>query len=118
MGKRYIITNPKDVVELGIDKLILKFNAGKYEVQSDIAKFLYGPCYGVVEWRASYADVTAAFEYLGFPTREGRLTFRAERLIKFFEIEKEDEDAIFIRFKPDYEEDLSELYKKVRGINW
>ena len=109
MNKSYFVTNPKDVVAVGRCELILKLKAGKYEVQRDIAAFLYYPCLAVAEGNASYADVTAAFNYQGFPSRDGILTFSPERLIKFFEVEQEIGDAVFIRFKPDYEEDLSEL---------
>lgn len=117
MLKRYIVTNPKDVVEIGRCELILRLQAGKYEVQRDIAAFLYYPCLAVDEGNASYADVTAAFNYQGFPSKDGLLTFAPERLIKFFTVEKENEEAIFIRFNPNYEEDFSDLEEQIRMLD-
>ena len=113
----YIVTNPKDVVKIGREELITRINAGKYEVQRDIAAFLYYPCLAVADGNASYADVTAAFNYQGFPARDGILTFKPERLIKFFEVEQEIGDAVFVRFKSDYKEGNSDLGEKIMAMD-
>lgn len=118
MGKCYIVTNPKDVVEIGRCELITRINAGKYEVQRDIAAFLYYPCLAVDDGNASYADVTAAFNYQGLPTKDGILTFRPERLMKFFKVENEIGDTIFIRFNPNYQEGYADLEAQIRNSNF
>jgi len=117
MGKKYVVTNPQDVVDLGFDEIRGRIDAGKYEVECDIAALIYYPCVTVGVGRSSCADITAAFEYPGLPSKDGLLTFRPERLIKFFRIEKIEEDVIYIRFNCEYEEGYSYLEEKIRRSN-
>ena len=107
--KRYVVTNPRDVVKMGRQELMTRIKAGKHEVENDIASFIYYPCLAVVKDYTSYADITAAFNYMGYSSRKGMTTFIPERLIRFFDVVKEDEGTIFVRFNSDYHETDSDI---------
>ena len=114
---RYIIINPIVVVELGVSALSDQIQAGKFEVQCDIAKLIYDPCQTAIAEGKSEADITGAFNYEGFWCKDGCLTLRAERLIKYFMVEDENAEKIFLRFNPYYREGWSIVGERVKAMD-
>ena len=99
MKKRYIVINAKEVVGLGFRELRERIKAGKFEVENDIAAFIYYPCLAVVEEQLTYADVAPAFYYRGYPDWMGMLYICEERLLRYFEIVRETEEEYELKFK-------------------
>lgn len=114
---RFVVTNPKEVVEVGLDALKNQIQAGKREVESDIAQLIYNPCLKAVSEEATEADITGAFNYKGFPCRDGILTLLPERLIKYFVVEKEDTEKTLLRFNPDYREGYSIVDERILAMD-
>ena len=115
MGKQYILTNPKVVVALGMEGVRKLINAGKYEVEREIAAFIYYPCLAVTEGKASYADVSAAFQYQGFPCRDGVMIMKYESLIRRFVVLSESETVVTLAFNPSYKEDYFGLEARIKN---
>ena len=118
MEKRYVVTNPKEVVKFGFDRLKNSMNAGKHELENDLAAFIYYPCLAVVERDVWYADITAAFNYRGYPAYDGTLVMKPESLLKHFILESEDKENIRIRFNPDYKEDYFGIEARIRNCRY
>lgn len=113
---RFIVTNPQEVVEVGIYALTNQIQAGKFEVERDIAHLIYNPCMTAVAEGAVDADITGAFNYKGFWCKDGCLTLLPERLIKYFVVEKETEDNTFLRYNPEYREGWGVVAKRIAGM--
>ena len=117
MKKQYVLINPEVVTELGLDKLRELINAGKYELERDIAAFIYYSCLAVTEGGASYADISAAFNCREVPSMEGFITMKYESLIRHFYIIIEEEDVVELKFNPAYKDDYFGYEARIRNTN-
>ena len=114
---RYIIINPAVVAKLGVRALTDQIQAGKFEVQRDIAKLIYDPCAKAVAEGRNEADITDAFNYEGFNCRDGLLTLSHERLIKYFVVADENAENVFLCFNPDYREGWTIVGERIMAMD-